>query len=136
MEHAESLTAKVRSARTTGRRSGRGAHAIAWSLWAIAVGQAMVGVVLAALNRLSFERFFAEYVVSQTAASAAFATVGLLIASRRPQHTIGWLFCAIGVGMGLTAWNGQYARYSLVTQPGSLPVVDVVIWLFFGHGSQ
>jgi signal transduction histidine kinase len=102
----------------------------AWALWVVAVAQGAFGLILAGLNRLSLERFFAEFVVSQTAAALAFATVGLLIAARRLDHSIGWLFCATGVGMGLTAWVGQYARYALVTQPGSLPAADVVAWLF------
>lgn len=95
------------------------------------MAQAAFGLVLAILNRLSLERLFAEYIVSQTAATLAFSTVGLLIASGRPEHRIGWLFCAAGVGMGLTAWPGQYSRYAVVVQPGSLPAADVVTWLYF-----
>ena len=104
---------------------------LAWSLWAAACVLASGGVVLAVLNRLSVERLFAEYVVSQTAATLAFATAGLLIATHRPAHPIGWLFAATGIGTGWTAWTLQYTRYALVTHPGSLPGAHVVAWLNF-----
>src|SRR3712207_6276028 len=75
---------KVPSLRTT--------RWLAWFCWGISTAQAAFGLVLARLNRLTLERFFAEYVVSQTGATLAFATIGLLIAPRRPKHPIGWLF--------------------------------------------
>jgi hypothetical protein len=51
----------------------------------------------------------------------AFATVGSLIASRRPQNPIGWIFCT-----GTLLWAGgdvllEYTTYALITVPGSLP---------------
>ncbi len=131
MDYSEPLTAEPASVRARPSVLVHTARRLAWTLWTVAMAQAMLGLILAILNRLSFERFFAEYVVSQTVATLAFTTVGLLIASRRPGHPIGWLFCATGVGMGLTAWNGQYTRYTLVTQPGSLPGGKVIAWLGF-----
>jgi hypothetical protein len=89
------------------------------------------GLLLATLNRLGVERLFAEFVVSQAAAALAFATAGALIVTRRPGNAIGWLFAVIGVGSGLGAWVGQYTRYTLVTEPGSLPAGNLVGWLFF-----
>ncbi len=131
MDYSEALTAETASARARPGLSVHTTRRLASVLWAVAIAQAAFGLLLAILNRLSLERFFAEFVVSQTVGTLAFASVGWLIASRRPGHSIGWLFCATGLGMGLTVWHGQYARYALVTRPGSLPAADVVAWLFF-----
>jgi two-component system NarL family sensor kinase len=91
----------------------------------------VLGLALAWMNRLPLERLVAEYVLAQALATIAFATVGLIIAARRPEHTIGWLFCAAGIGYGQTTWIGQYTRYTLVTQPGALPAGELIAWLFF-----
>lgn len=131
MNYSEVLVPKPVSVRRGSGPWMRTVRPVAWMLWAVAVAQAVFGLVLAALNHLSLERFLAEYVVSQSAATVAFATVGLLIATRRPEHRISWLFCAIGLGLGLTAWTGQYSRYALVSRPGSLPEAEVVAWLSF-----
>ncbi len=101
---------------------------LAWSLWALAVAQAISSLLLALLNRVSFERLFAEYVVAGVAAALAFATVGAIIATRRPGNAIGWLCCAAGTAAGVVAWTGQYARYALVTRPDALPGGMVMLW--------
>lgn len=124
-----SETAVATLARAMPSLSAPAARRLAWSLWAIAFALATAGLLLAALNRLTLERLFAEYVVSQTAAALAFATVGLLITTRRAGHPIGWLFCATGIGVGWTGLALQYTRYALVTHPGSLPGAHVVAWL-------
>jgi hypothetical protein len=72
---------------------------LAWAAWWLALAQVVLGLVLAWMNRLPLERLVAEYVLAQALATIAFATVGLIIAARRPEHTIGWLFCAAGIGL-------------------------------------
>ncbi len=129
MGHAETLTAKAGSAPASSHLSTRAAHWLAWSLWAAAAAQAAAGLLLAVLNRLSLELLFAEYVVDTVAASLAFATVGTIIATRRPGSAVGWLCCAAGVGSGMMAWTGQYARYTLMTQPGAFPGSAITLWL-------
>src|SRR5438270_5121545 len=51
----------------------------------------------------------------------AFATVGSLIASRRPQNPIGWLFCISTLLWALGNMLQEYTIYALITVPGSLP---------------
>lgn len=51
----------------------------------------------------------------------AFATVGSLIASRRPQNPIGWLFCISTLLWALGSALQEYTTYALITVPGSLP---------------
>jgi hypothetical protein len=51
----------------------------------------------------------------------AFSTVGVLVASRRPENPIGWLFCCGAFVWGLGELGLEYGVYALVTAPGALP---------------
>jgi hypothetical protein len=55
------------------------------------------------------------------AAAVSAATVGAVLASRRPRHPVGWLL--LGLGLSLTLWGltFSYTRYGLVARPGALP---------------
>ena len=48
--------------------------------------------------------------------------MGALIASRQPRNAIGWIFCGIGLLVGINSLGGGYAVYSLAggSAPGSL----------------
>jgi len=109
----------------------RTTHWLARAAWLIAVAQVIGGLALAWLNQLSLTRFFAEYIVAQVLATLAFATVGLILAVRRPRHPISWLLCLLGICFGQTSWIGQYARYTMVTRPGALPAGSFVTWCLF-----
>jgi hypothetical protein len=61
--------------------------------------------------------------------SLTFATVGALIGGRHPRNPIGWLCGAFGLVVAVTHAGNQYARYALVTVPGSLPGGDWAAWL-------
>ena len=60
---------------------------------------------------------------------AVFSTVGALIASRRPDHPIGWLFCAIGFVGGMRFLSYGYAAYAFMARPGSLPAGEILTWV-------
>ncbi|HEV8223799.1 MAG TPA: GAF domain-containing sensor histidine kinase [Rubrobacteraceae bacterium] len=51
----------------------------------------------------------------------AFPVVGALIASKRPDNSIGWICLAIGIFWMLTIFATPYGAYGLVTRPGSVP---------------
>jgi signal transduction histidine kinase len=86
-------------------RTERGTRALAWSLWAFSVVGALVMIGLevgrgpappATVNDAWFN--------AQAGVGAiAFATVGAVLATRRRENAIGWLFLAIGVSSGLSA---------------------------------
>src|SRR4051794_37964965 len=59
----------------------------------------------------------------------AFPTVGALVASRRPANPVGWLFCALGVPLGVERIAKAYATYALVTHPGAVPGGPAMAWL-------
>jgi hypothetical protein len=54
--------------------------------------------------------------------------LGGLIAARRPANLYGWLWCVIGVGVGLDAFARGYATFGLLGRPGGLPGVMVAAW--------
>jgi hypothetical protein len=54
-------------------------------------------------------------------AAVAFAVVGALVASRQPDNKVGWLLLAAGLCTAVTSFGESYARYALITAPGSLP---------------
>src|SRR5215210_8101194 len=59
----------------------------------------------------------------------SFATVGALVASRRPGNAIGWIFCYLGLSFPLVGAGEEYALYALVTEPGSLLGGEGLVWL-------
>jgi hypothetical protein len=74
-------------------------------------------------------------------AAVSAATVGAVLASRRPGHPVGWLL--LGLGLLVTAGGvaSQYVDYGLVARPGSLPAASYlagisngfdVLWLACG----
>jgi len=54
--------------------------------------------------------------------------LGGLIAARRPANVYGWLWCAIGLGVGLDAFTGGYATYGLLGRPDGLPGAMMAAW--------
>jgi hypothetical protein len=58
----------------------------------------------------------------------AFPTVGAIVASRRPENPIGWIFCVIGLSLIAGVATGEYVLYARHAAP-SLPAVAVVAWI-------
>jgi hypothetical protein len=58
----------------------------------------------------------------------AFSTVGALVASRRPENPIGWLFCCGALIWGLGELALEYGVYALITTPGALPAGVWAAW--------
>ena len=59
----------------------------------------------------------------------AFPLVGAVIATRRPEHAIGWLFLASGLVLGLSDGAASYADYALYADPGRLPAGNWAAWI-------
>ncbi len=58
-----------------------------------------------------------------------FPTVGALVASRRPENPIGWIFCVVGLLFGVGAFADTYASYALSERQDSLPGVEYAAWV-------
>jgi len=54
--------------------------------------------------------------------------LGGLIAARRPANVYGWLWCVIGLGVGLDAFARGYATYGLLVRHGALPGAMAAAW--------
>jgi hypothetical protein len=59
----------------------------------------------------------------------AYPTVGAVIVARRPRNPVGWLCCAVGLLLGPAFLGQDYAWYTLVHEPGSLPGSQLMAWL-------
>jgi hypothetical protein len=97
--------------------SGRAAGLSAWGLWALTALAVAPTLLLASLNEPSSARNSAVVAL----VILAFSTVGALVASRRPENPIGWLFLAGASCWVLGELALEYAVYAVVTVPGTLP---------------
>ena len=97
--------------------SKRAAFWLAWFTWVLYVIIAIVSLLfqMKESSSISLSDVFNVLVL------LAFATVGSLIASRRPQNPIGWIFCISALLWALGDVLLQYNTYALITNPGSLP---------------
>ncbi|WP_154402838.1 sensor histidine kinase [Nocardioides speluncae] len=57
---------------------------------------------------------------------ASATAVGAVLAHRRPDHPVGWLFLALGASVAASGPLDGYALYGAVARPGSLPAADLV----------
>jgi hypothetical protein len=90
------------------------------------------GVALAYLNRQLVPASMTGWTVSNISAqvvNVAVPVAGFVLASRRPENRIGWLFLVAGLTLGLSGFSNQYALHALVAVPGSLPAGRAVGWL-------
>jgi cytochrome b subunit of formate dehydrogenase len=102
-----------------------------WSIVALQVVLIALNVVFEALARSATSSLgpgFAVEVGGNAITTLAFPAVGALIFWRRPEHPIGWLFCAANLGWAINNSAASYARYALVTNPGSLPAGELMAW--------
>jgi hypothetical protein len=66
--------------------------------------------------------------LSFVVASLAFAAVGAMVAARVPANPIGWIFCFIGVILGVGDFLFQYADQTLFISPDRLPGGAIAAW--------
>jgi hypothetical protein len=107
--------------------STRGVARGVWGLWGL------VAVSFATASHLHNLNGSAGVSVLEQAALilgfGSFASVGALIASRRPKNAIGWIFLAIGVSISLGVLSDEYSTYAFVTDPGPLPGRVLAAWI-------
>jgi hypothetical protein len=101
---------------------------LAWSVWALSVVFTGLGLLFLFLNG-SFEDLLDESLGIDAVLALTFPTVGAIIASRRPDNAVGWIFCAVGLCGGTEIFTVEYGIYALVTNPGSLPAGVIATWI-------
>jgi hypothetical protein len=107
-----------------GARPRRWSGALAWTLWAlILLGLPVIAWLDQRLRQAG--QFGLPFLqlgnVPQMVAAVSAATVGALVASRRPRHPVGWLLLGLGLLVSLYGVVDGYVRYGVVARPGSLP---------------
>jgi hypothetical protein len=104
--------------------SGRTAEWLAWGLWVLTALAVAPTLFLASLNEPSsiWDRVLTSLLV------LAFSTVGALVASRRPENSIGWLFLSGAFVWILGELTLEYGVYALITAPGALPAGVMMAW--------
>jgi two-component system NarL family sensor kinase len=124
-------------ARRSGRRvvqpdrpgwSARSAGLVAWSACAVVTALVLTAAVLFASNYLAGGTL-GDFGLAHALIALTYAVVGALVVTRRPHNPVGWLLCFIAVPSALGCLADQYARYSLLTRPGSLPAAAWVAWV-------
>jgi hypothetical protein len=102
---------------------------LAWALWALAMlGLATVpwfDRLLRQAGRPDLTQLNAS-TIPYLAAIVVAATVGLVLAGRRPRHPVGWLLLGLGLSVAASGLADGYARYAVVARPGALPAADWV----------
>jgi hypothetical protein len=101
--------------------------ALAWALWLVAFGCCAAGLLVTlAIYRPLTAAVLAEGAVYAFFFVLGFATVGLVLAVRRPENLIGWLYLAAGLAWAYTIpvqpWIDQ-----LVREHRPLPLVPQLV---------
>jgi hypothetical protein len=126
------VVAVAEDAREQGRRSGwksrRTAAWLAWAVCAISLAFTALSFLLIALN-LSLRTPAYFFWPELTTIAVGYSVIGAIIASRLPNHPIGWICCAIGFVAAVDHFGGEYAVYALQAHPDALPGGRAMLWL-------
>ena len=112
----------------------RAAAWLAWSLVALSVALLVGGLVLSraatsTVPDLSFSGETEEAsVVVNLITLLPFSMVGAIVASRQPRNAIGWLFCGVGVTVGLNSFAGDFAEFWLASGFGVSSIGETAAW--------
>jgi hypothetical protein len=108
---------------------------VAWLLVTLSVALLVSGVALARMMRSPAPETpagsagDADSAVLALATVLSFSVVGAIVASRHPRNTIGWIFCTIGLVVGLGTLAGGYAEFWLASSWGSESLGETAAWL-------
>ena len=102
---------------------------VAYTLWALSALLSTLGIVFLALSASTPIPGRFGFRGSDVLFALTFSTVGAVVAWRRPQNPVGWVFCAAGLVCGIAAFAAEYRVYAVLARPGSLPLGAEVAWI-------
>jgi hypothetical protein len=105
--------------RVPSERSTRAAAVLPWSLAATSLVLLLTAEMLSYLSRSASPASvdgpnWLSYAITMafTVMVAVYATVGALVASRRPRNAVGWLLCVVGLATAVERFTERYAPYA------------------------
>ena len=108
--------------------SARTAAWFAWAVCALTLGVTVLSFLLIALSA-SMNTPIYFFWLDLTVIAVGYSVIGAIIASRLPDHPIGWICCAIGLIAAVDHFGGEYAVYGLLAQSENLVGGRVMLWL-------
>jgi hypothetical protein len=102
---------------------------LALVLWGVSVALSSLGIVVLVLSASTPIPSRFGFRGSDAILAVVLATVGALIAVRRPHNPVGWLFGAAGLIFAATAFAAEYRVYAVLTRRGSLPLGPEAAWV-------
>jgi two-component system, NarL family, sensor kinase len=102
---------------------------LALVLWGVSVALSSLGMVVLVLSASTPIPPRFGFRGSDAILAVVLATVGALIAIRRPHNPVGWLFGAAGLIFAATAFAAEYRVYAVLTRRGSLPLGPEAAWV-------
>jgi hypothetical protein len=99
---------------------------VAWWLWALAMLGLATVPWLDRLLRQAGRPDLLQWDARPGVAAVSAATVGAVLASRRPRHPVGWLLLAQTLSLLATGAAAQYLAWGLLAPGGPLPATRLV----------
>ncbi len=100
----------------------RAAHRVSWLLCGIALAFIACGAAFAILTGGDL------WGAIRLLALVSSALVGGVVASRRPANPVGWFLLVSAACFAVVVFSEEYAKYGLLTEPGSLPLATAMAW--------
>jgi hypothetical protein len=118
--------------RKRGRGVGRTSRGLtSWLAWAVCALTLMLTALDFILIAMNVSSNTPAYVFwpELTSLAVGYSVIGAVIASRLPNHPIGWICCAVGLIAAVDHFAGEYAVYALLALPHPLPGGRAMLWL-------
>ena len=111
---------------------GRWTAGLAWALFVVGMALGLrLDHLLRQAGRPDMVQFTAENAIYALLGLVSTATVGALVASRRPRNPVGWLLLTFGLLVVVSLVAVGYVAYGLLARPGALPATDAAVVLVY-----